>query len=206
MADMELNRTTVALYFKSAAYHEAGHITAAVLQEMPLQQRGIHVDTEASGISYYCHRSPGTSARSEADQLERERTIIALYAGIAAQTRFFSDCPEDDWASDRATIRTLLEEMLPADSEARSTAQNNLREKAEQLVSQYWPMIEGLTSTLLAKPETPLPPIEVENKWSHGKKGVEKWMRGSEVVEFFGKFGIVAIIRQTGLERGDEIR
>jgi hypothetical protein len=191
---MELNRSIVAQYFKSAAYHEAGHITVAALQGMRLRERGIHVDLEGSGISYYCHRLPGDLANSERDQLERARTIIALYAGITAQRKFFPDCPEKDWASDKATICALLEEMHPAGAAARSAARNNLEKQAEQLVSQNWPIIEGLAMTLLAMPETPLPPIEIKEKWSHGNKGTEKWMPGSEVGEFFRKFQIAASI------------
>lgn len=194
MADMELNRATVDQYVKSAAYHEAGHTTAAVLQEMPLRQRGIHVDSEGSGISYYWHRLPGDLANSENDQFERERTVIALYAGITAQRKFYPDCPEEDWASDRATICALLEEMHPADPAARSAAQNNLEEKAEQLVSQNWPIIEGLASALVDRPYTPMPPIEIEENWSHSKKKIEKWMQGTEVVEFLKKFQILAYI------------
>ena len=70
---------------ESAAYHEAGHVVAAVIQHMPLRERGLHVDTEGSGISYYWHRLPGNPGSSHQDQLEREQTIIAIYAGWASQ-------------------------------------------------------------------------------------------------------------------------
>lgn len=180
-----------ARWVESAAYHEAGHTTAAVLQEMPLRERGIHIDSEGSGISYYWHRLPGDLANFERDRCERERTIIALCAGPISQRTFFPDCPEEDWVSDRATIFALLEEMHSGNPAARSAAQNSLWEKAEQLVSQNWPIIEDLASTLVAKPYTPMPPIEIEEKWSHSKKRIEKWMKRSEVVDFFKKFQIL---------------
>lgn len=188
-----------AQYIASAAYHEAGHTTAAVLQGMTLQERGIHTDSEGSGISYYWHRCPGDLAGSEKDRVERERTIIALYAGSISQRRFFPDCPEEDWASDRTTICLLLEEMYPDDRAARSAAQNNLRIKAEELVSQSWSIIEALAAALMAKPTTPLPPPEIEEKWSRAGSQVGKWMPGSEVVELFEKFQIVACIRPASL-------
>ncbi len=205
MADTEWDRLK-GQYFMSAAYHEAGHTTAAVLQQMPLQEWGILVYQEASGVSYYWHRVPGDLANSRKDQVERERTITALYAGIIAQTRFFPDCPERDWASDKATICALLKEMNPADLAARSVTQNNLRQKAEQLVSGKWPIIQCLASTLLAKPDTLLPPVEIEGKASQDSRRIGKWMRGSEVVEFFGRLQIATSIRRTEAERRDEIR
>jgi hypothetical protein len=75
-----------AQYVESAAYHEAGHITAAVVQQMPLRSHGIHVDPKANGIAYYWHREPGDLANSDRDLEERERTIVALYAGRIAQS------------------------------------------------------------------------------------------------------------------------
>jgi hypothetical protein len=98
--------------------------------------------------------------------------------------------------------------MHPSDSAARSAAQNDLEEKAEKLVSQNWKVIEGLVSALLGKAYTPMPPIEIVEGWSRDKKGIEKWMRGSEVVEFFRTFQIGASIRREEVEVGrrDEIR
>ena len=32
------------MFVRNAAYHEAGHVTAAVLQDMRLRERGVHVD------------------------------------------------------------------------------------------------------------------------------------------------------------------
>jgi len=136
---------------QNAAYHEAGHTTAAVLQRMPLQERGMHVDSEGSGISYYYHRTPGNPANSEKDQIERERTIIALYAGMISQRRFLSElAAEKAWASDRTTIAALLDEMHRGNPLARSAAENGLREKVEELVCQNWPIIEALASALVA--------------------------------------------------------
>jgi hypothetical protein len=189
-----------ARWVESAAYNEAGHITAAVLQGMHLRERGIHVDSHGSGISYYWHRLPGNLANSEQDRLERERTIVALYAGPISQKTFFPDCPEEDWISDRATICALLRESCQNESAPRATVENSLQKKAEELVSKSWLVIEGLASILLAKPETPLALAEVEQRWSRGKNGLEKWMNGSEVKAFFKKSQIVASIRREDVE------
>ena len=195
------------MFVRNAAYHEAGHVTAAVLQDVRLRERGVHVDSRGLGISYYCHRLPGDLSNSEKDRLERERTIIALLAGIISQTRFLSEHPgKEAWASDRATICALLEELHPSDSAVRSAAQNDLEERAERLVSQNWEVIEGLASALLAKAYTPMPPIEIAEGWSRDKKSIEKRMCGSELVEFFKKSQIEALIRREEVERRDEVR
>lgn len=205
MSNIEL-RQFIAKYVQSAAYHEAGHVTGTALQGMPLRQGGIHVDSEGSGVSYYWHRSPGDPAMSTSDQLERQRTVIALYAGWISQTKFFPDprCPQEAWASDRATICKLLKEMHPTDPVAQSAAQEIFRNKAEEIVSQNWSVIEGLALTLLAKPETPQPQTEIVAGWSQGKRKVERWMRGSEVAELLRKLGVSACVRPAsdkGLDR-----
>src|SRR5579875_2455932 len=66
-------------YVKSAAYHEAGHVVVAALQGMPLQEAGIRVDSEGSGVSHYWHRCPGDHATAPSDQLERERNNTAMH-------------------------------------------------------------------------------------------------------------------------------
>jgi hypothetical protein len=47
---------------ESAAYHEAGHIVAAVVQKMPIRQAGIDVDLCGCGCAYYFHREVGDIA------------------------------------------------------------------------------------------------------------------------------------------------
>jgi hypothetical protein len=98
-------------YVESAAYHEAGHLTAAADQGMPLRSRGIHVDPKGNGISYYWHREPGDLANSQKDQEQRRRTILALYAGRIAQQKFFPDTPREAWEADDRKIHALFDEM-----------------------------------------------------------------------------------------------
>jgi hypothetical protein len=184
-----------ARYVESGAYHEAGHITAAVIQKMPLREWGIHVDLRGSGISYYWHRTPGDLQNTEQDRIERELTITAIYAGWVAQQAFFPDCPESDWYEDSRTVGLLLHEMYSTDLNARTAAESELREKARKLVAQHWSIIASLAKTLWAKPTTQQSPAEIEKNWSHGHTTLEKRMSGSEVVEFFKKLGIPCHVR-----------
>lgn len=185
----------LARYQESAAYHEAGHIIAAAIQEMPLRDRGIHVDPNGSGIAYYWRRVPGDLARSRGDQLERMKTIIALHAGSLAQARFFPDCPADNWHSDGELIAALLKEMYPNDAAAREHADNGFRQGARRLVDQHWSIIAALATTVLSKPWTPQPPIEIKQNWSRGKASLEKCLTAAEVAELLDRFGVRAVIQ-----------
>jgi len=196
MADSEL-AGFLARHVQSVPYHEVGHMVAAVLQELPLQERGLHIDTEGSGVSYYCHRLPGDPANSKKDRVERRRSVIALFAAWAAQQKAFPDCADgDNRESDRDTANALLAELQPTDSKARRAVEADLREQARRLVSENWAIIEGLVTTLSAKPVTPLPSTEVAAGWSSGQKRMQKFMSGSEVAEYFKEFGIAAHIWQ----------
>ena len=186
-----------ARYIESAAYHEAGHMTAAVVQKMPLQEQGVHIDVKGCGIAYYWHRTPGDLQNTEQDRRERELTIVAIYAGQAAQQRVFPDCPEANWADDRHEISVLLGEMKLPDAGSRTSLEASLWERASKLVAERWSLIESLAQALLAKPTTLQPPIEIQRNWSHGQTNLEKWMSGPEIVEFFKKAGIACHVRAT---------
>jgi len=183
-------------YRNSAAYHEAGHMSAAVLQGMPLQDRGLHVDPNGRGIAYYWQREPGDPGMTEQDQIERKRTIVAIYAAHIAQEKVFPDCPEHGWTKDRDTVRKLLVEMHPNDTEARGQTASEMWDRAEKLVALYWNIIEAQAKALLAKSWTPQPPVEIQENWSQGEATTEKQMTGAEIVAFFEGFGIPAAIRQ----------
>jgi len=180
---------------KSTAYHEAGHIVTAVLQKMPLQDGGIHIDLEGSGVAYYCHRLPGLPDNSEISVDEREKTIVALYSGRIAQFMFLQDIDyrdyPDSWKSDWIIAAKLLDEIFPL-SELLTEKYFYLR--AQELIIRYWSFIENLASELWGKPITPLPQSEYEKGWSQGRKKQEKVVSRSEVQAFFAKLGISCLL------------
>jgi hypothetical protein len=176
---------------KSTAYHEAGHIVAAVLQGMPLHDGGIHIDMEGSGVANYCHRRPGLLGNSDNDRDEREKTIVALYAGRIAQ---FTSLPRldyrdypDFWKSDWATAEQLLQELFPSEVMPPGTS---FYARAQDLVTECWSIIENLSLALWKKPIRPMQRGEFEKGWSHGQKREEKHMSRSEVRAFFTTLGI----------------
>jgi hypothetical protein len=182
-------------YVQSAAYREAGRMTAAVIQKMPLQERGIHVDLKGSGICCYWHRTPGDPENTEQDRFERELTITGIYSGWVAQKTNFPGCSALAWDGDRREVVLLLHEMHAADVNARIAAQAELWKKACELVEQHWSIIESLAKTLWSKPTTQQSQAEIEHNWSRGQTRLEKRMSGPEVVEFFQKLGITCHMR-----------
>ena len=180
-----------------AAHHEAGHATAAVLQAMPLQAGGVHVDLEGSGVTHYWNRAPGDLAMSEEDQRERERTVVSLYAGDVAQRRFlFPDVPDDVvFQRDMEKIAALLNEMCFSNSSEREAHAQALRGRAEELVLGNWEIVDRVASALLAKTVTPMSEDEIANGWSQATRRAERWMSGAELADIFRGFHLHATIR-----------
>ena len=182
-------------YVNSAAYHEAGHTVIAAVQGLWLRVRGIHVDSEGSGKTYYAHRLPGDLSNSAKDQEEREKTIVALHAGRIAQLRVFPECPDENWAADVGVVTALLDEMFATDVTARFAADEGLQQNAYDLVGRHWAPIHSLATELISKPWTEQPPIEINENWSRGKTKKERWLPGSELIRILSGFGITTELR-----------
>ena len=185
-------------YFESAAYHEAGHMTAAVVQGMPVDARGIQIDMRGHGIAHYWMREPGDAVNnSSQDQRERKLSVISLYAAWIAQKKFFPDCPTDGRRLDDHKADRLLKEINPAGGAELAITREDLLQRTERLVVKYFPVIEGLATTLLARPDTLFPAevLKVASVWAATSQG--KSMNGNEVVEYFQRLGIPALLRDS---------
>jgi hypothetical protein len=170
---------------ESAAYHEAGHMTAAVVQGMPIRASGLHVDLCGRGCADYFQRLPGDNGMTDRDQRERKRTIIALYAAHFAQLKFYPDCNQAGWRDDFGKIEGLFREMHPDEQ-----THAGLQERAEKLVDAHYSLIEELAKTLLSKECTAM--SEEDKQWGLGLQ--KRHMPGSDVAAFFAKHNITAKI------------
>jgi hypothetical protein len=177
-------------YVESSSYHEAGHTVTAVALGMPLRKRGVHIDRRGDGISYYWFREPGDTNKESEDIAWRERTIISIEAGFAAQRRFYPDCPTGGNFTDRDQCIKLLNEMH-ANSTDWFVAQKRLIAEARRLVDRHWEAIEALARAVLAQPLTSRPE-EKERHWSGDS--VERWIDGNQVVSILKQFGPVPSI------------
>ena len=173
---------------ESAAYHEVGHMTAAVVQGMPIRQSGLHVDLYGNGVADYFERMAGDLGMTANDIIERKRTIIALYAAHAAQLKFYPECDQNGWRNDVRKIKALSEEMYPSDEAAQIAMQADLQERARKLVDVHWQITEELAQVLLATPCTQMS----ENGWGSGSH--ERHISGPGIVEFFANHKIPAHI------------
>jgi hypothetical protein len=169
----------------SPAYHEAGHMTAAVVQAMAIQPRGMHIDLNRCGISHYWMRNPGDTANTPKDQIERKRTIVTLYAAWLAERRFYPSCPDDGWRRDMTIINALLTEQHPTEISARTITAEDLKDRTGNLVDRFYPVMEVLAKALLDKPVRFLPWEELNTPpiWTAEDKG--RSMPGSEVTNLY---------------------
>ena len=170
---------------ESVAYHEAGHMTAAVVQAMPIRASGLHVDLHGYGCADYFERRVGDLAVKEVDRQERKFTIIALFAAHMAQLRFHPDCQQDGWGNDLEKVKGLIREMHLTNEQAQ-TLQEELRQRARKLVDDYWPVIEELAKTLLSKTSTFM--SHEDARWGIGT--LKRHMPGTEIKEFFARYNI----------------
>jgi len=61
----------VSKQFESAAYHAAGHMTAAVVHSMPIREAGTYVDLRGNGVAKYFDRSEEKLGMTLLDMLLR---------------------------------------------------------------------------------------------------------------------------------------
>ncbi|MGA2344976.1 MAG: hypothetical protein ABSF93_03150, partial [Candidatus Sulfotelmatobacter sp.] len=83
-------------YVNSTAYHEAAHIVVAAVQQMPMRNFGVRMDSLGCGKAFYWRRVPDGSRNNVGPDAERERTIISTSAGYIAQKRFYGDSLTED--------------------------------------------------------------------------------------------------------------
>jgi len=177
---------------ESAAYHEAGHMTAAIVQAMPIRAKGLHVDMAGNGVAYYFDRPESDLGMTPLDMRERKLTIIALFAAHPAQLRFYPECQQNGWSKDLVRIETLSRQMHYSDEEGQIAIRKDLRDRANKLIDKHWLIVEGLAKTLLGKSGTPMSLEEINGGWGVGP--MERFMSGLEIVEFFAKHNIRAKI------------
>lgn len=199
---MESLKEFISKHNRSAAYHEAGHITAAVVQAMPISPRGMFIDLQGHGVANYFCREPGDLETTATDARERKLTIIALLAAHAAQERYLPGVDQAGWASDRDKIRRLLAEMN-LNEIAHDDLQKDLRQRAITLVGKFWPQIEELGETLLLQPCVDMPVEEAKVNWGIGQV---RNLTGEQIRQLFAKYGIRANVIERNFRNYDSTK
>lgn len=175
----------------SAAYHEAGHIAAAIVQGMPIRASGMYVDMLGHGVAYYFERLGADPGTTDLDMIERKRTIIALYSAHVAQLRFYPAAEKSGWFNDHRKIEILSREIHSNDETAEIAIREELWERAHKLIDKFWPIVSELAKALLAKPGIAMPPEELDTGWGTGPV---RHMSGSEIADYCARHKINAIV------------
>jgi hypothetical protein len=63
-----------------AAHHESAHAVISVALGLPLQNRGIRIDTIGGGIAFNLHRNPRELDNTPADIVERDLSLASKRA------------------------------------------------------------------------------------------------------------------------------
>jgi hypothetical protein len=166
----------------------------AVVQGIPLTEKGIHLDKWGNGIAYYCDKKPdgSTQVGSEA---EREKTIIATFAGWTAQNKVYP-CTAGGSSYDIEQANALLSEMYPDRSPVWWSVRATLCRESKRLVELHWAAIESVALASWSKPDIPKLPELGERS----PESVEKYLSADEIVEILKRFGISAQIRRKQTE------
>jgi hypothetical protein len=177
------------LYRESVAYHEAGHVVVAAALGMRLSRHGIHLGEDANGMSYYEYRKPKKFFDGPSG-ISRDHTLIALYAGLIAQRKFYPKCSVEGYSDDQNLIDLLVQEVDAEDfsGSASLTAQLDLPKESRKVVNQHWAAIKAVAKALWDTPDKPRNLNEPEPCWSQSMS--EKMLDGQNIVEILRGFGI----------------
>jgi hypothetical protein len=188
-------------YISSTAYHESGHTVIAAVQQMPMRNFGVRMDSLGCGKAFYWRRVADGSRNNVGSDVERDRTIISTSAGYIAQKRFYGDALTDDIDrymqfsanADTSLVIELLQEMYSGNQTVWFQARKHLWAQSVQLVGEHWNAIDTLAKSLLSKEWEPRQKsIDVEGRWSVDNR--EKWLHGIEIVHILEPFGMSAFI------------
>ncbi len=178
---------------ESTAYHESGHLVAAVVLGLPLCEGGMRIDLRGRGVSRYCIKKPGDPSSTCEDPLQRQKTIISLFSGQIAQKKFLPYLDEPScWQEDNQLIEDLAREMAAKSSD---DIKAQLSRAAEVLIREKWPLVAGLASLLWDRPKTPMTEAEFATGWSRSPDRREKFLSTSDVRGYFLKNNIACEVR-----------
>jgi len=176
-------------YVRSVAFHEAGHIVIAAVQGLSLRVGGIQLDRWGNGIAWIVDRKPDGST-NVGPETEREKTIIALFAGRIAQSRAYG-CSTAGLKYDLPQLNSLLDEMYPSGSPEWWSARKSLCMESERLVGLNWQAIESVALALWSKPDSQKP----SDVGDFSSEQLQKHLSVAEIVEVLRQFQITASIQ-----------
>lgn len=174
-----------------AAYHEAGHNVVAARLGLQLKEAGVHIDDGGLGICFYQYCNPeirlsGNAAVDAPVLRKAEKSIISFYAGLHAQRKFCSSCPEQSASGEEEKANMLLTNIS---NSGMSRNGEELRQESRQCVADNWKAIQALARQLLQEPwRARLSQCELDESWSNAVR--EKRLNGQTVCDILKAQGI----------------
>lgn len=162
------------------AHHEAGHIVVAAAQSLKLRPEGLSVDERGEGLACYC-KNPGDS------DTERERVIIATFAGLNSEARFCNErgfpVPEEMqriFSQDSKEARENISRLSYLSVERTAfQIEAELQARSEAIILQYWSAIRSVGAALLDRDWEPIRSLKSGSVWSQAEKA--KYLAGDEL-------------------------
>ena len=162
------------------AYHEAGHIVVAAVQGLKLRPEGLSVDERGEGLACYC-KDPGDS------DIERERVIIATFAGLNSEARFCNEqgfpVPEEMqriFSQDSKEARENISRLSSLSLERTAfQIEAELQASSEAIILQYWSAIRSIAAALLDRDWEPIRALKSGSVWSLAEKA--RYLAGDEL-------------------------
>ena len=173
------------------AHHEAGHIVVAAVQGLKLRPEGLSVDERGEGLACYC-KDPGDS------DIERERVIIATFAGLNSEARFCNEqgfpVPEEMqqiFSQDSKEARENISRLSSLSLERTAfQIEAELQASSEAIILQYWSAIRSVAAALLDRDWEPIRALKSGSVWSLAEKA--RYLAGDELAVALKRVRIAA--------------
>lgn len=173
------------------AYHEAGHLVVAAIQNLKLRSEGLAVDTRGEGLACYCKQV------GDSDE-KRESIVVATFSGYNSEYKLCAEhgYPGPDemlliFSSDAREARETITKL--SNLSANRTVfqiEEAMQSRSRVLVQQGWQSIRAVAEVLLAKEWEPLRALASGNVWSREQSA--KYLNGEEVAGLLAGHGIQA--------------
>lgn len=142
---------------EDAAYHEAGHAVAAVVQGLEVQRATIAADHEEWGCVEVApvedDFSPEWDPPEKVKEVLEPRLVTLLAGRVAEELRAggvaLSETDESDWGDRQAVVE--FADCLAGGPEQTQTLVDSLIERARELLIENWPAVAAVAQALLER-------------------------------------------------------
>jgi hypothetical protein len=149
---------------EEAAFHEAGHVVAAVVHGVRFRFSSIGLSDDCESLGRIAVVFPGELDRAASNRLKRDkidRCVLVFMSGLAAQTKYSGRCDRDGAENDFAAAYDLLSYWHEDESVIDAFMVYATR-RARAFVAQpnVWSGIEAVAAALVARTHLKSPEVK----------------------------------------------